>query len=391
MEGFDGVLKYSYSTGSDEATVIQDDSYKQLAEVTIPATATLGGKSYKVTAVDNSAFRECDDLASVTLSDGLVSIGKYSFQYIGIKEITFPKTLKSIGEGAFMLCWQITAVTLPENFESVGAYAFSNMSSLQKVVLPSTIQSIGDGAFFSNQNLTLVESHITEPFDISESVFAGSYTRDYTNHVDIYNPSFSKLYVPTGTKPKYVAAKGWNMFAAIDEGELKEDFDGVLKYSYSTGSDEAIVIQDDSYKQLTEVTIPSTATFGGKSYKVTAVGNNAFKECYDLTSLTLPDGLVSIGNYSFQKVAIKEITFPKTLKSIGEGAFENCRKITVVTLPDKLESVGRYAFRYMSNLQKVELPSAIQSIGDGAFLYNQNLISVVSHIAEPFDISESVH
>ena len=228
-EDFDGVLKYSYSIGGEEATVIQDDSYKQLAEVAIPATATLGGKSYKVTAVGNSAFRECYDLTSVTLSDGLVSIGNYSFLNTYIKRIVFPNTLKSIGEGAFENCWQITAVTLPDKLESVGRYAFSYMSNLQKVVLPSTIQSIGDGAFSSNQNLTSVESHITEPFDISESVFASSSTWDETNYVNIYFPSSAKLYVPAGTKSKYAAAKGWNMFVSIEETEysvLPGDADG---------------------------------------------------------------------------------------------------------------------------------------------------------------------
>ena len=389
-EGSDGILKYSYSTGGDEATVIQDDSYKQLTEVTIPATATLGGKSYKVTAVGNNAFRACNFLESVTLSDGLVSIGNYSFQNTGVKEIAFPKTLKTIGDGAFEDCWQITAVTLPENLETVGRYAFSYMSSLQKVVLPSTIQSIGDCAFIYNSNLISVESHIAEPFDISESVFAGSSTWDNTNYVDIYYPSSAKLYVPVGTKPKYAAVNGWNMFAAIEEGELKEGFDGILKYSYSTGGDEATVIQDDSYKQLTEVTIPATATLGGKSYKVTAVGNNAFSECNSLASLTLPDGLVSIGNYSFYNTGIKEVAFPKALQSIGDGAFEDCRQINTLTLPDNLESIGAYAFSYMSSLQKVVLPPTIQSIGDRAFFNNQNLISVESHITEPFDISESV-
>ena len=251
-EAFDGVLKYSYSTGSDEATVIQDDSYKELTEVTIPSTATLGGKTYKVTAVGSSAFKACYSLSSVTLSSGLVSIGNSSFQNIGIAEIVFPNTLKSIGDDAFEDCWRINDVTLPENLESVGRYAFSYMSNLQKVVLPSTIQSIGDCAFIYNQNLASVESHITEPFDISENVFAGSSTWDDTNQVNIYYPSSAKLYVPAGTKTKYAAANGWNWFVSIEEMELSAlpgdadgsgdvnaaDIDAVVKYiieGYSKG------------------------------------------------------------------------------------------------------------------------------------------------------------
>ena len=388
MEGFDSVLKYSYSTGGTDATVVPDDSYKELTEVTIPATATLGGKTYQVKAVGNNAFMNCNKLTSLTLPEGLVSIGNYSFQSTKIKDIDFPATLKSIGDYAFMYC-NLSTVSLPEGLESIGGRTFYYMSNLKKVVLPSSLTAIGDYAFYNNQNLSSVESHIVEPFDISEGVFATSSTWNSEKQAYDYAPSLAKLYVPIGSKSKYTAAKGWNMFAAVEEGELKEGFDGALKYSYSTGSTEVTVIQDDSYKELTEVTIPATATLGGKTYQVTAVGNDAFKSCNKLTSLTLPNGLVSIGKYSFYNIGVKEIVFPTTLKSVGDYAFMYC-KMSAISLPDGLESVGSYAFYNMSSLQKVLLPSSVTSIGDYAFFYCQNLSSVESHIAEPFDISESV-
>ena len=388
MEGFDSVLKYSYSTGGTDATVVPDDSYKELTEVTIPATATLGGKTYQVKAVGNNAFMNCNKLTSLTLPEGLVSIGNYSFQSTKIKDIVFPATLKSIGDYAFMYC-NLSTVSLPEGLESIGGRTFYYMSNLKKVVLPSSLTAIGDYAFYNNQNLSSVESHIVEPFDISEGVFATSSTWNSEKQAYDYAPSLAKLYVPIGSKSNYTAAKGWNMFAAVEEGELKEGFDGALKYSYSTGSTEVTVIQDDSYKELTEVTIPATATLGGKTYQVTAVGNDAFKSCNKLTSLTLPNGLVSIGKYSFYNIGVKEIVFPTTLKSVGDYAFMYC-KMSAISLPDGLESVGSYAFYNMSSLQKVLLPSSVTSIGDYAFFYCQNLSSVESHIAEPFDISESV-
>ena len=56
-----------------------------------------------------------------------------------------------------------------------------------------------------------------------------------------------------------------------------------LKYSYSTGGTSATVVQDDSYNAFTEVTIPATVNIDGKTYNVTAVGNNAFYGCKQLT------------------------------------------------------------------------------------------------------------
>ncbi len=389
-EEFFGVLKYSYSTGSKEATVIQDDGYQELTEVSIPATVKFDDESYHVTAIGNNAFMNCNNLTSVTLPNGLVSIGKNAFRSTKIKEITFPTALKSIGEYAFYYCSQIRTVILPEGLESIGSYSFNYVSNLKKVVLPSTLKSIGDNAFYRNSNLSSVESHIAEPFDISENVFAVSSTYDSASKTYIYSPSSATLYVPIGSKSKYAAAQGWDMFAAVEEGELKEEFFGILKYSYSTGDNKATVIQDDSYKELTEVSIPATATLGGKSYQVTAVGNNAFYGCSKLTSVTLPNGLVSIGKYSFYNIKVKEITFPSTLKSIGDNAFYYCGQISTVILPEGLESIGLSSFNSMSGLQKVILPSTLKSIGDRAFYYNGNLSSVESHIAEPFDISETV-
>ena len=315
-----------------------------------------------------------------------------------ISSITIQKTVtasgvsckvKAIADDAFFNFYNISELDIPNGVETIGAWAMSYMSRLARVTLPSTIKMIGECAFYNNSNLESVISKIANPCVLSDRVFMVELWNSQTNGSEV-SLSPATLYIPVNTRSKYDEA-GWTVqFTKVEEGELKEGFDGVLKYSYSTGGNEATVIQDDSYKELTEVNIPATVTLDGKSYNVTAIGNSAFRYCYYLTSVTLSDGLVSIGNYSFQYNSIGEIAFPNSLKSIGEGAFEDCWQITAVTLPDNLKSVGRGAFSYMSNLQKVVLPSSIQSIGDYAFFYNQNLTSVESHIKKPFGISESV-
>ena len=388
-EGFFGDLKYAYSTGSTKATVIQDDSYQELTEVVIPSTATLGGKSYQVTAVGDNAFYECNKLASVTLPNGLVSIGQYAFYSTKMKEITFPTSLKSIGDDAFYYCSQIGSVILPDGLESIGRCSFYYMSNLQKVILPSSLTAIGDYAFSYNKKLSSVESHIAEPFDISESVFASSSTWDQTSSSYINSPSLAKLYVPMGTKPKYAAVQGWNMFTAVEEGELKEAFDGVLKYAYSTGNTEATIIQDDSYQELAEVSIPATAILGGKSYQVTAVGDKAFYGCNKLTSLILPNGLVSIGNNAFQNTRIGSISLPSTLRTIGQSAFEDCYNVTSVVVPEGVEKVGSYAFSYMGNLERITLPSTLKEIGSRLLLSDRKLTTVVSNISVPFAVDDA--
>ncbi|MGN0185078.1 MAG: leucine-rich repeat domain-containing protein, partial [Aristaeellaceae bacterium] len=68
-------------------------------------------------------------------------------------------------------------------------------------------------------------------------------------------------------------------------------------------------------------------------------------DCDALTSITLPDGLTSIGDYAFYDCdALTSITLPDGLTSIGDYAFYDCDALTSITLPDGLTSIGKYAF-----------------------------------------------
>ena len=77
---------------------------------------------------------------------------------------------------------------------------------------------------------------------------------------------------------------------------------------------------------------------------VKSIGNNAFYECRNLSSVILQEGLESIGGWCFCYTAIKEITIPKSVKSIGSGAFYDCKNLISVTLQEGLESIGDSCF-----------------------------------------------
>ena len=79
------------------------------------------------------------------------------------------------------------------------------------------------------------------------------------------------------------------------------------------------------------ITIPVTITDGENTYTVTSIGNSAFSECYNLTSVDIPDSVTSI----------------------GIGAFLMCRSLTSVDIPDSVTSIGNYAFWNCSGLTSV--------------------------------------
>lgn len=391
METTDGVLRYSYLAGGNTATVIYDDSYMTLTNVVIPATITVKGTDYFVTAIGNNAFYECKNLQSVTISDGITVIGNRAFEGVhdGDTEFTLPSTLTTIGENAFWNVNGLKTLILPDGLESIGNSAFAYCNGLTEVELPSTLTSIGERAFIGNQNLVSVKSKLENPMPISESTFAVSeqQNEDYTI---TYEPTLAVLYVPDGKKDLYLSTAGWNMFASIEEGELMEATVGVLKYSYSTGGTTATVIRDDSYQSFTEVNIPATIEIGSKTYTVKAIGNEAFRDCNMLESVVLPIGLETIGKEAFRNIGVGEINFPTTLKTIGAHAFENCWNVKKVVIPEGVETVGEYAFSYMGSLTRIELPASLNNLGYSVITQNAMLTDVISNITDPFLIDSNV-
>ena len=104
--------------------------------------------------------------------------------------------------------------------------------------------------------------------------------------------------------------------------------------------------------------------------KLTSIGGNAFSGCSNITSLVLPEGLISIGGQAFVDCAnLASVSFPESLKSIGSHAFGSCTGLTVLKLPANLTDIGGYAFAYCENLTSVSFPESLVTIGDSAFYY----------------------
>ena len=76
--------------------------------------------------------------------------------------------------------------------------------------------------------------------------------------------------------------------------------------------------------------------------------------CSSLTSLAIPDGVTSIGNYAFQTCSsLIRIVIPNSVTSIGRFAFESCSSLTRITIPDSVTSIGNWAFFNCSSLKSV--------------------------------------
>ncbi len=174
---------------------------------------------------------------------------------------------------------------------------------------------------------------------------------------------------------------------------------GDLYFGIDTWNGTAYVMQDESYKSLTEVTIPSNVEYNGQTYTVDrisyyafygceslttitmpntikSIGYEAFRECFALNSITMSDQLTDIGSLAFHDcTSLQSITLPNTLTSLGWGTF--CRAdLTSVTIPSSLTTIESRMFEDCKNLTSVTIPNSITSISSEAFLRCESLTTI---------------
>ena len=100
------------------------------------------------------------------------------------------------------------------------------------------------------------------------------------------------------------------------------------------------------------------------------INNYAFQNCYSLNSITIPDGVINIGdNVFYNCYGLTSVTIPDGVINIGGNAFYNCYSLTSVTIPDGVTSIGNYTFYNCYSLTSVTIPDGVTRIGSNAF-YN---------------------
>ena len=114
------------------------------------------------------------------------------------------------------------------------------------------------------------------------------------------------------------------------------------------------------------VSVPRSIVYGGESYRVTAVGSNAFFGCEDLVSLTLPEGIVLIDDYGVYSCGVVSVTLPASVTTIGECAFAHCWYLESIVIPEGVVSIGDDAFAN-TGLTSVTLPESVRSLGYTVF------------------------
>ena len=334
-------------------------SCESLTSVTIPNSVTSieegafwGTALYEKTAnwkngalyIDDCLIEVSKDLAGhFRIKENTRVIADWAFE--GCKSLTsvsMPNGVTSIGEEAFSDCSALTSVTIPNSVTSIGWHAFASCSSLTSVTIPNSVTSIGYGAFVGCKSLTSV----TIPNSVKEIGGLAFYgTALYNNPANWENGALyiddCLIEVAEGFAGHFRIKENTRVIA---DGAFFDCFT-LTSVTIPNSVKEIGVEAFEGCSSLTSVTIPNS---------VTSIGYRAFLSCSALTSVTIPNSVTSIGYWAFYRcTSLTSVTIPNSVTSIGDGAFEDCSSLTSVTIPNSVTSIGRYAFRGCEALTKL--------------------------------------
>ena len=142
---------------------------------------------------------------------------------------------------------------------------------------------------------------------------------------------------------------------SLTAANLTDDgyFDGIMYYKVTSNSPKEVAVVK-AEKTASVLEIPSKVNIEGDMYKCTSIGNNTFRSCSGLTSVTIPNSVTIIGDEAFYGCSgLTSVTIPNSVTNIGKGVFRYCSGLTSVTIGNSVTSIGEFAFYGCSGLTDV--------------------------------------
>ena len=332
-----GELYYNLNNTAKTAEVTAQylngsSNYSGLESVSVPATVSYSGTTYKVTSIGNNAFSK-SKIKSITISSGITTIGTYAFyQCFDLKTVSLPNTVTVIGNSSFYYCQSLSSISLPQSVQKIDSYAFYNCVSLKEIKFPSSLNTLEASAFANCSSLQKVTFNGTKSLNLWTSCLNTNSISEIYCYTDVPpsgqgNTIFSsqitsscKLYVPENLVSLYSSKYPWSNFSKIigikinadkislnqsnvsmDEGETKQ-LTATITPSYATekitwtsSNDEVATVSSNGLvKGVSEGTAVITANCGSVSakctFKITKVIVNASKITLSTSNLNLEVG-----------------------------------------------------------------------------------------------------
>lgn len=341
---------------------------------------TFAGNGFNAVVINKYAFANCDALAELVFEPG---------SQVSILEA-----------GAFQGCSSLAKLTIPSSMTKVGYEAFKGCSSLAEIEFMASNKKLafGEGVFMDCTALTTVNL----PANVSEmpGIFGGCTSLEQVNVAEdseylisiegvVFNKAKTEiLFFPCGksgeyTLPDTVTTISSGVFANVEK-LTKLVISNAVSYIGESAFAKSVIseIVFEGGEAAEALVVGSRAFNGAKigtmelPAHTTEIRDSAFSQA-KFTTITLNEGIVSLGNYAFYAFNYSEqLQVPTTVKSIGEYCFakgadmdDKNRSVNAVlpTENAQLETIGKSAFRGNTKIKNITIPASVTTIGSHAF------------------------
>ena len=409
-------IRYDITSFTDLTVKASSISEALTGELVIPSKVQFNGKELVVTDICNDfaisndaissltvnegvksigerAFKNCKNLTNINIAQtitqigvecfygctslstfdnrGIVSLGSKSFAECGnLKEVSI-ENLASLTEGTFLNCTKLFDCNLP-NITSIGKEAFKNCQSMAEYNITNDVESIGESAFEGCVNLSsiIIPDNVSE---LGEGIF--------TNCTALTSISI-------GAGISYLP---WIFEGCTNLSDIRiEDSYSTLTFEY-TGKQTFSTNYDGGYCKDWEYNYyPSSAMFRNKNFKNVYIGRNLttqayrFKEYYQSGAYSL-EYYYYIPNPPFSESRIESLIIGHLVSDlrmykyvetrvpevfaigVWNGAFQNCTNLDSVAIFSTATNIPENTFNGCNSIEFLEIPNTVTQIGDNAF------------------------
>lgn len=326
--------------------------------------ATSDGLCLVVNGVLNQ-FALGSDIEEYAIPYDAIEIGWSAFSDSQLSKITLHENITTIGHSAFCGCEDLVEITIPSSVTTIEDVAFENCISLTHLYIPSSVKYIGANVFQGCENIvvecqdnTVINYALGDNEKSSQDVgvvFLGSPDIEEAKHIII----------PDGV-------------TQIDDS----DFQCCRNVEIIYVPESVVEVQEEAFVSCENLK-RFDSVYASKDGRCLIINNTlvGFAGC-GVEEYVLPDSIVTIAPSVFcfeNPIILKSITIPNGVQTIGHYAFCNCSSLISISIPESVKVIGNGAFNRCKSLNEIQLPS-LAHVERNIFVGCDNLRIVKSNL-----------